>query len=184
MKKMSAGTLIVTAALNCLLAGCGVSSAGKDAADGGSAQLTAAAPEQGATSEANRERVGVFDRTKVLIAYYRSAEHAAALDAMQRERDEARHDGDAFWAAEIERRGGVMQERAHRQLAGRAPLTNIRLAIGDRLPALAKELGVPDIVERDKAMPGVTTVDVTDRIVAMFPPEHAKREKPQPEASR
>lgn len=117
-----------------------------------------------------RAPVGVFDRTAVLIAYYRSTFYEAEISALVRQRDEAAATGDAARVMELEAQGAAHQEHAHRQLAGCAPLDNISETLRDELPALAQRAGVSRIVPSDAKPAGAPTVDLTDRIVALLPP--------------
>jgi len=113
--------------------------------------------------------IGVFDRTALLVAYYKSATHDDALAELRRERDAALADGDTARAAAIERRGELLQKTAHRQLEGNEPLTNIADALKDRLPHIAKEAGVTRIVERGTEPVGSRIVDITANLAAQFP---------------
>ena len=122
--------------------------------------------------------VGVFDRTAVLIAYYRSTFNEAEISALVRQRDEAAERGDAARVKELEAQGAAHQEHAHRQLAGRAPLDNIAETLRDELPGLAQQAGVSRIVPSDSKPTGASTIDLTDRIVALLPPARTAGAKP------
>lgn len=126
-------------------------------------------------------RVGTFDRTDVLVAYYRSDIHARWLHELQRRRDAARAAGNAEQAREIEALGGESQEEAHRQLAGEAPLTNVIEHLQPHWPAIAADAQVALIVEKplytDDA---VQIVDVTEQIVDRLSPEHPHKDPSKP----
>lgn len=120
----------------------------------------------GATAEGS---AGVYDRVEVLVAYHKSARQREVLRGMIRERDGAKARGDMVRVAELEHEGEAMQHRAHRQLAGKEPLTNVAEALGEALPELARRAGVVRIVERGAEARGVKTVEVTGEIVALLP---------------
>lgn len=120
------------------------------------------------------ERIGTVDRTDLLIAYYASAEWDAVLKEMRAERDEAEAAGDEARAEELNAKGQALQDVAHRQLAGRAPLTNILDSLDDVLPDVARRAGVEIIVE-EGTWPNEDAqfVDVTEMLLEYIEP--AKR---------
>ena len=114
-------------------------------------------------------RVGVFDRTEILVAYYGSAIHDEWLRGLERERDEAVARGDSASATAIEARGAAAQEVAHDQLAGKAGLWNILPHIEPSFADIAREKGLVLLVEAPLfAEPGVELVDVTAELAARF----------------
>ena len=119
--------------------------------------------------------VGVFNRTDLLVAFYKSAAWDQYLQDLTKQRDEARAQGDEKRVKEIEEQGAKSQEHAHLQLAGKAPLDNIFEHISDKLPAVSRETGVSVIVE----MPLYNTADVelvnvTEFLVKLLPPKSKK----------
>lgn len=117
---------------------------------------------------------GVFDRTEVLIAFHRSAAHTQLIESMIRQRDAARASGDLARVRELELQGEAMQDYAHRQLAGRAPLDNIAAALHDDLPAIAHAAGVGRIIERGGETSGKPAIDVTAALIERLPPSITK----------
>ena len=108
-----------------------------------------------ATLAGAQTKVGTLDRTKVLVAFYRSTTWKQTLQT-----------GDRRTATRLERWGREQQELAHRQLAGKAPLDNILAVLQPRLQNLAHSAWVAEI--REKAKPGEEAVDVTDRILEVL----------------
>jgi len=113
--------------------------------------------------------VGTYDRVELLVAYHKSELHHQRLSGMIKERDEAKARGDLARAAELERMGQAMQDKAHRQLVGKAPLDNIEKDLGDALPRIAEKAGVWKIVDRERLASGVAYVDVTPMLIEQFP---------------
>jgi hypothetical protein len=85
-----------------------------------------------ATLASAQAQVGTFDHTKVLVAFYHSTSWKQTLQAKRAERDHALQSGDRRTAARLERWGREQQERAHHQLAGKAPLDNILAVLQPR----------------------------------------------------
>ncbi len=113
--------------------------------------------------------VGVFDRTQVLVAYYRSRRHEGVMQALSQARAEALARGDQVRVLELDAQGAALQETAHRQLTGAAPLTNVAEALTDELPQIARQAGVARIVARSEEPAGAQAIDVTADIVARLP---------------
>ena len=119
-----------------------------------------------ATQDADKPRVGTFNRTALLVAYYKSKTHADWLDDLERKREEALAAGQTERAKEIERQGRESQELAHRQLAGEAPLTNILDHLQASWSSIANKAGVQAIIEHPlRKDPSVKFVDVTSLLV-------------------
>lgn len=131
-------------------------------AHAGQAMRTIALLLAAATLAGAQTKVGTFDRTKVLVAFYRSTQ------AKQAERDRALQSGDHRTAARLERWGRDQQELAHRRLVGKAPLDNILAVLQPRLQKFARSAGVAEISEKAKAKPGEEPVDITDRILEVL----------------
>jgi hypothetical protein len=109
----------------------------------------------------NAKRVGTFRRTDLLVAYYKSDTHRQVLAELDAKRKQAIASGDENRAADLQRKGQAMQELAHRQLAGDAPLTGILRRIKPIVDATAEEAGVDVIVEKPRGQ----AVDVTELLV-------------------
>ncbi len=126
----------------------------------------------------DENRVGTFRRVDVLKAYYGSTIHHRQLESLRKEAEEAAKSGDMDRVAKVRSRGLALQELAHRQLMGEAPLTNILDQIKNDLPTIAAKAGVAKIVEQpaDQAA-DAESVDVTDLVVKLFEPAEKKTER-------
>ncbi|HLN32065.1 MAG TPA: hypothetical protein VK395_30320 [Gemmataceae bacterium] len=120
-------------------------------------------------------RVGTFKRRELLVAFYHSKYWDTQLKDLMAQRDKAKSLGDQKKVAELEAAGAALQEEAHRQLLGKAPLTNVLSQLKAELPAIAKEASVSLIVEeplfQDKS---VETVDITPLLIKRLPPVSRK----------
>jgi hypothetical protein len=125
---------------------------------------------------ASKIRIGTFDRTKLLVAFYASKTWDAKLRAMMAQRDEAKTAGNKKRVAALEAEGQALQEHAHRQLAGEATLKNIRESLEKVLPEVAKEANVQLIVEMPWYQdPSIEFVDVTDVLTKHLVPAREKK---------
>lgn len=125
-------------------------------------------------------RIGTFNRADLLLAYYRSSIHEESLRGLMKRREKAETAGDKSEVARIEAEGAAMQENAHRQLAGEAPIQNVLEHLKPAMEEIAKEAGVLVIVEkplyRDVA---VMEVDVTPMMAKRFEPAKKKESEPK-----
>jgi hypothetical protein len=120
--------------------------------------------------EANsRMRVGVYDNRGIAIAY--AASSFNPVSGKMTELEQARADGDKKRIMELEAWGQQHQRQLHRQGFGRMPVTDLIEPVKDRLPALAKELGVDVIAfECNYLGPNVEQVDITLDMVKLYNP--------------
>ncbi len=130
--------------------------------------LTAPAPAQTA-------RVGTFRRQSVVVAYYRSPLWSDMLRQKRAEMNSARQAGDAQRMKELDKWGGEEQERADRQLAGEAPITNILKALKPAFAEIEAKTGVSAIEAEHGTGPSVQTVDVTGDILDWLKADAATR---------
>jgi len=107
-------------------------------------------------------KVGTFDKESIVVAFYNSPLWAAKLKEKEAEMEQAKQANDQKKIAELNQWGGDSQELAHKQLAGKAPITNILEMLQPMLPVVAAQANVVRIVP-DSADAGnsVETVDVT-----------------------
>lgn len=112
-----------------------------------------------------QSRVGTFDRQSIVVAYYGSPMWRAELKAKRAEHDAAVQAGDTKKADELARWGGESQDLAHRQLAGKAPITNILEALQPAFAEISKSENLERITPDAESGAKVEIVDVTDRIV-------------------
>ena len=118
--------------------------------------------------------VGTYDPRALAVAFAPTAQHAAEMQDLQRQLKAAQDAGDNAAAERIKARGQNLQAVAHLQAFSGAPVENVLVHLAPRLPAIAKDAGVDVIVTKvDFRAPGVTVIDVTDRLVAEFNPSAA-----------
>lgn len=110
--------------------------------------------------------IGTYDSQQVLIAYYKSPPFKEKMRVLHEAHAEAKRKGDTAKMKELERQGEALQDRAHHQYDGEAPLTEVIDALRPSFPEIAKAAGVgaivADFVWRD---PAFKTVDLTERLV-------------------
>lgn len=121
-------------------------------------------------------RVGTFDKQSIVVAYYRSPVWSSTLKEKNAELDAAKKAGDTKKVAELESWGPASQDLAHRQLDGRAPITNILEALTPAFPSIAERAQValiaPDLPYANSA---VQTIDVTDLLLDWLKANEATR---------
>lgn len=118
-------------------------------------------------------RLGVFDSRAVAIAYYRSEEFKKLLANLHSEHAKAKAAGDDKRVKQLEDKGKSLNDAAHKQGFGAAPVDSILATIKDELAATAKAANVDVIVSKwDLAFQrqDARYIDVTDRLVKSFRP--------------
>lgn len=105
--------------------------------------------------------IGTFDRSSIVLAFYRSPFWEAILDDRRFELSTVKAANDTARAKELEKYGGESQDRAMQQLAGKAPIDNILAVLRPELKDLTARLKLAGIVEVSAADPKGATVDVT-----------------------
>jgi hypothetical protein len=123
-----------------------------------SAQSPAAAPEIPAKSTAV---VGTFDRSSIVLAYYRSPLWDAILADRRFELKAAKAANDSARAKELEKYGAESQDLAMQQVAGKAPIDNILAVLQTEIKDLTTRLKLSVVVDSSTADPGGASVDVT-----------------------
>ncbi len=119
------------------------------------------------------ERVGVFHTPSIVVAYYRSELWLGQVRQRREELEAAKRAGDRRKVAELEKWGREAQRRAHRQLAGKAPIQNVWEALQPFLGEAASRAGVERVVLA--APPGAETVDVTPHLLDALQADDATR---------
>ena len=110
--------------------------------------------------------VGVFSRSLVVQAYYRSAAWNTKVQAMIDQRNQAVSSGDVGKLDSIDRELNAMQTLAQKQMSGDAPIKNILDQLEPDWPAIAKDADVDVIVEAAVYLaPSAGVTDVTPYIV-------------------
>jgi len=110
--------------------------------------------------------VGVFNRTYLVQAFYRSPAWAAKMTSLAEARNAAAAASKLDEVDRLDKELAGAQALAQKQLAGEAPLKNILDQLQPQWAAIAQETGVDLIVpEPVYAGPGAAFVDVTPAIV-------------------
>lgn len=118
-------------------------------------------------------RVGVFDRTKILVAYYGSEIHDRIMRDLMAKHAAAKGRGDDAEVKRLEAEGAARQDLAHEQLEGKAELVNVIEALRPSFTEVAEAADVSMIVEKPlwiASAPAVELVDVTEALAARLPP--------------
>jgi len=121
-----------------------------------------------ATKE-SRIQVGVFNSKALVLACYRSPMFADQINDLRKQKADALAQKDQKRADELEKQGAAMQDLAHRQLTGAAPIDNILDALKSALPRVAADAGVQIIPSSADVLlfrsEDVRNVDLTDALV-------------------
>lgn len=119
------------------------------------------------------ERVGVFHRPSIVVAYYRSELWLRQVRERREAMEAARRAGDRRQAAELDRWGRRAQRLVHRQLEGKAPIDNVWEALQPLLPEVAARAGAGRVVLDPP--PGAELVDVTEALLDVLKADPATR---------
>jgi hypothetical protein len=118
---------------------------------------------------AQTAKVGTFDRTSIVVAFYNSPLWSAELKAREAEMQQAKAAGDQKKAAELRKWGHAQQNLAHKQLAGDAHIDNILQTMKPMFAAVTAQAHVATIVPQSaRANKNVTTVLVTDLLMGQL----------------
>jgi hypothetical protein len=108
---------------------------------------------------------GTFDRSSIVLAYYRSPVWAAILADRRFELNRVKAANDTTRAKELEKYGQESQDLAMQQLAGKAPIDNILAVLQPELKELSSRMKLSAIVDSSAADPKAATVDVTSLLM-------------------
>jgi hypothetical protein len=115
---------------------------------------------------AQTAKVGTFDRTSIVMAFYDSPMWSAKIDAAMAERDKAKAAGDQKKVAELSKWGKDQQKLAHKQMMSNAPIDNILVTMKPMLTAVEAQAQVTTIVpEGARIEKSATKVDVTNLLM-------------------
>jgi hypothetical protein len=109
--------------------------------------------------------VGTFDRSSIILAYYRSPLWAAILADRRFELNRLKAANEAARAKELEKYGGESQDLAMQQLTGKAPIDNILAVLQPEFKELITRMKLSAIVDSSAADPKASTVDVTSLLM-------------------
>jgi hypothetical protein len=125
----------------------------------------------GAQPAPARVRIGTYDGRAIAVAFAPTPIHNAQIAELMKQAKEAEAAGDTKRVEELRAKGSALQTVRHLQAFGNAQVDDILQHVRDKLPEVAEAAGVCAIVrETDFRDGSVDTVDVTDRIVALFNP--------------
>jgi hypothetical protein len=133
------------------------------------ANLVVAQP--AAPSTPHHLRIGVYDSRAVAVAYANSSEFRETLKLVQADYQQAKEANDEKAMAKIKAKMQLSQRRKHEQGFSTGSIIEITATIKSALPAVAKEADVDLIVSKWEVTyqsDTVETIDVTDRLVALF----------------
>ena len=125
---------------------------------------------------AQSTRVGTFDQTAIVVAYYRSSLWSDTIKAKQAEFVEAQKAGDTAKASALQAWGGESQELAHKQLAGEAPIANILDALKPAFEDIEKSGHVSSVVPYSANVKKADSVDVTGALLDWLKADEKTRE--------
>jgi len=120
---------------------------------------------QAASLAAATPVVGTFDRSSIVLAYYRSPLWAAILANRRFELKTVKAGNDTARAKELEKYGAESQELAEQQVFGKAPIDNILAVLEPEFKELSGRMKLSDIVDLAGADPKAATVDVTSLLM-------------------
>lgn len=108
---------------------------------------------------------GTFDKSSIVLAYYRSPIWAAILADRRFELDRVKAANDSTRAKELEKYGEESQDLAMQQLAGKAPIDNILAVLQPEMKELSNKMKLSAIVDSSGADPKAANVDVTSLLM-------------------
>jgi hypothetical protein len=121
-------------------------------------------------------RIGVYNTRAVALGFYRSPAWQKELRAKMVELDAAKRAGNAKAVEELEKWGKAQQDLAHKQVFGESPITNVLERIAPVLARVSKESELAGIAAAVAyTAPGVSTIEVTMRIVEGLEPDEKTR---------
>jgi len=118
-------------------------------------------------------RVGVYDSRGIAIAYAHSHFNDERYQEMKAQLDAARAAGDEQKVKELKEAGNKDQAKKHLQGFGTAPVHEYLEVVKDKIPDVAKSVGVDVIVskwETDFLAVDAEVVDVTMELARLFEP--------------
>ena len=129
------------------------------------ASAPAPAPSSTPLADQSIPVVGTFDKSSIVIAFYRSPLWAAILADRRFELNRVKVANDTARAKELEKYGGESQDLAMQQLAGKAPIDNILAVLQPEIKELSSRMKLSAIVDSSAADPKAATVDVTSLLM-------------------
>lgn len=127
-------------------------------------------------SLAQSPRIGTFDQTSIVVAYYRSSLWSDTINAKKAEFAEAQKAGDTTKANALQAWGEQSQQLAHQQLAGKASINNVMDALRPAFDEIEKSAHVSSVVPYSSAINKADSVDVTGQLLDWLKVDEKTRE--------
>jgi hypothetical protein len=109
--------------------------------------------------------VGTFDRSSIVLAFYRSPLWAAILADRRFELNAVKSAKDTARAKELEKYGAESQDRAMQQAFGKAPIDNILAVLQPEFKELSGRMKLSSVVDSSVADPKTANVDATSLLM-------------------
>jgi Skp family chaperone for outer membrane proteins len=125
-------------------------------------------------TEKAKLRVGTFDSRAIAIAYARTDDFKQEVKKLMEEHKKAKADKNEKKVKELEAKGQAGQQLLHTQGFSTASVGEYLERVKDKIPSVAKEVGVDVIVSKWDMVyqsPDAEFVDVTDQMVKLFNPD-------------
>jgi hypothetical protein len=129
------------------------------------ASAQAPAPSSTPVAAQNTPVAGTFDKSSIVLAYYRSPLWAAILADRRFELNRVKAANDTARAKELEKYGGESQDLAMQQLAGKAPIDNILAVLQPEFKELSSRMKLSAIIDSSAADPKAANVDLTSLLM-------------------
>ena len=104
--------------------------------------VQAAAPVNTSAPHAPGTRIGTYDSRSIAVAYAGSAAQRAVMDPLKAAFQKAKQEGNQAEMDKLQAQGRALQEQAHRQGFGTAPVDDLLEKIADALPEIRRVAGV------------------------------------------
>jgi hypothetical protein len=122
------------------------------------------------------DRVGTYDGRAVVIAYANGPRFAEQMRKLRDAHNVAEDAGDKARMAALEAQAEEQQRRFHRQAFDGDDIEDVLAVVSEHLAAIRDAAGVARLEKVNLQRPdGVVTVDVTERLVALFEPNEKGR---------
>ena len=119
-------------------------------------------------------KIGIYDSRVIALAYYRSEQQMARLQAIRTEHMKAKSENNQDKIKELEKEGPWTQVRMHQQVFSTAGISHITTQIQEPLKQLAQDAGVIIIISKWE-MPYLAAtaeiIDLTVPIAKLFNPD-------------
>jgi len=126
------------------------------------------------------EKIGVYDSRAVAVAWVGTEAFTQSLNALRKEAEQAKANGDRERAAALEKKGAAMQQRLHTQGFSTAPVDDILAHFQDQLAQIRTATGTTALVSKwDDATlakhASAEQLDVTEKLVDAMHPNDRQR---------